>query len=261
MAAPVRRRVRLEVPQAWKARWAHLMAEPARRRKTLLVLRAGAAVAIVGLGTGAYFYFRPVPKPDYLTASMDTIFDYTLLTDEFNRLPVEERLKLIGELVTRLKGMSAEDSVLLAGFASGIAGAARRQIEENVSRLAIDVWDKHAQGYSSVPVGDREAYLEETFLDFTRIMETVSGETIDRTDQERVTDAREQAGRERKRMTDPNRAPDGEELGTVFAFVNNNVGGHASPQQRARGQLMMRDMMRHFRGQDITTGKPKGGPP
>jgi hypothetical protein len=59
-------------------------------------------------------------------------------------------------------------------------------------------------------------------------------------------------------MRDPNNQPPGEALGRVFEFMNNNVGSHATPEQRTRGLQMMRDMTRMFRGQDIATGKPLG---
>jgi hypothetical protein len=213
-----------------------------------------AIVLVLGSATVAYLALRPVPKPDYTVDDLGDVFNYTLLTDEFNKLPVEERLALMGQLVQRLKSMSAEDSMLLAAFAQGIAGAARDQIEVNASRLAIDVWDKYAKDYAKVPEAERAAYLDKTFVAFSKMMETVAGDVRDISDEERVAEARENAARERERLKDPDRQPSGEELGRFFGFMNNTVGGRASPQERVRGQTMMRDMVRHFRGQDIRKG-------
>src|SRR5207253_445033 len=123
-------------------------------------------------------------------------------------------------------------------FASGIGGAARRQLEENASRLAIDMWDKYAIDYDKVAEGDREHFIEQTFVDFTKTMEGVAGRPRDISDEDRINEARTQAKRDREALAkNPERAPDGKALGAVFGFMNNNVGSHASPQQQQRGQL------------------------
>lgn len=220
--------------------------------------RIGGTLAVLAIGAGIYAAI-PRPQPDYMDDPLDELFDYTLLTDDFNNLSVEERMKLIGQLVQRLKGMSSEDSVLLAAFAGGVAGKAREQLMENASLLAIDVWDKYAKDYDNVPEEEREQYLEKTFVEFTRLMESVAGQTSDKTDEERIAEVKEQAKREKERMTSANGPkPPGAALGMVFNVMNGDVGGHASPQQRQRGGQMLRDMMRHFRGQDPSTGKPLG---
>lgn len=239
-------------PKAW---WRSRMNDPQKRPTMVRNLRIAAAVGVIGAGIGIYFAVRPVPQPDYLNGALDEVFNYTLLTDEFNKLPVEKRLELIGQLVQRLKSMDGEDSVLMAGFAAGIAGAARKQIEENASRLAIDMWDKYAKDYTKVPESEKSEYLDQTFLNFVKMMETVGGQPRDKPDEERLAEVRRQVARDRERLKDPNRQPKGEDLGRMFRFMDQNVGGHASPEQRTRGMMMMRDMMRHFRNQDVGTGK------
>jgi hypothetical protein len=238
--------------RAW---WRGRMEDPSKRPGTIKALRIGAAALALAVGVGGYFALRPVPQPDYMSDPLDDVFNYTLLTDEFNRLPIEQRLELIGQLVARLRDMDGGDSMLMAGFAAGIAGAARKQIEENASKLAIDMWDKYAKDYNKVPEADRAEYLDKTFIEFVKTMETVGGNPSDKPDEERLADVRRQVQRDRERMKDPARQPRGEDLGRMFRFMDQNVGGHASPEQRTRGAMMMRDMMRHFRGQDLATGK------
>lgn len=240
--------------------WSGQMKDPAKRRKTLRTVYAASAVAAAGLAIGAYFWLRPVPQPDYLADPLNDVFNYTLLTDEFNKLPVEERLKLIGQLVQRLKGMSGNDSLLMASFAAGIAGAARQQIEENGARLAVDTWDKYAKDYSKVGDDERDEYLDKTFVEFAKMMEAVGGQPRDVSDEQRLEEVKRQANRDREALRkDPSRGPSSRDLGRVFTFMDRNIGGHANAEQRQRGMLMMRDMVRHFRGQDVSTGKPKGG--
>jgi hypothetical protein len=218
---------------------------------------AGGALLLVG-GLAAWLILRPVPQPDYDKDGLDSIFNYTLLTDEFNKLRVEERMKLITQLVQRLKNMDAGDSALMAAFAAGIAGAARQQIEENASRLAIDVWDKYAIDYTKVPADGREAFIDQAFLDFTKTMEGVAGRTRDVPDQERLDEAHRQAQRDLKTMKDSSRGPSAKEISRAGSFMRYNVGEHATPAQQQRGQALMRDMVRRFRDEDVATGKPKG---
>lgn len=228
----------------------------ARTRRTAIV---GGAVLLVAGAVTAFLVLRPVPKPDYETAGLDDLFNYTLLTDEFNQLPVQERMRLIGQLVQRLKNMEPSESLLLASFAAGIEASAREQIEENGSRLAVDAWDMYAKDYDGVPEGEREQYLESTFVEFSKMMEAVAGEQREVSDAERINEMRSQVKEDMQEIKDPERRPDNEQLADFMGFMNNTVASRANAQQRVRGQQMMRDMVRHFRGQDIATGKPRGG--
>lgn len=238
-------------------RWAPVAADPARKARLVLAARILGAVLLVGAGVGAYFVWRPVPKPDYLNDDLDSVLGYTLLTDEFNRLPVEERLRLIAQLVQRFKTLDTGDSVLMASFAAGIAGSAREQLMENASRLAVDSWDKYAKEYENADPEQEEEYLDQAFVEFTRLMEGVGGQVRDVSDEERLEEGRRQAKRDMEMMRDPKRGPSNEALGRMFTVVNEDVGKHASGQQRVRGAQLMRDMTRRLRGQDIHTGKPK----
>jgi hypothetical protein len=232
-----------------------LVGTPERKQRTTRILSLVGPTLVVIAGIGLYLWLRPVPKPDYTKAAINKVFNFTLLTDEFNRLPVEERMKLMAQLVERLKGMSAGDSALLGAFAAGIAGSARQQIEENISRLAIDVWDKYAKDYQGVPAADREAYLDNAFLEFSKMMEGVAGEVRDVPDAERLAEVRRQAERDKESLKSGKGVPPAKALSRMFNFMHDNVGSHASAAQQSRGQGMMLDMMRHFRGQDLDTGK------
>ncbi|GMV26607.1 MAG: hypothetical protein AMXMBFR58_26380 [Phycisphaerae bacterium] len=233
-------RVRDPIRAAWK--------DPLRRPKMVRNLRIAAAVLVVAAGAGVYYLVRPVPQPDYLDAGMDDILDYTLLTEEFNKLPLKERLALVGQLVSRLKNMDSGDSALMAAFAAGIAGQAREQLMANVSHLAIDVWDSYAARYDGVTAENRDQFLEEAFLDFTKTMESVAGVQRNVSDADRLNQARRDAARDTEALR-TGRGPPSEALGRMFTFMRDGVGSHATPQQRARGAVLMRDMMRHFRGE------------
>lgn len=217
------------------------------RRRPRTAGAIGVAAALM-VASGLWLALRPVPKPDYSKDRIDAIFRYTLLTDEFNRLPIEERVELVGMLVGRVKSMGAGDSTLLAAFAAGIAGAAREQLEENASRLAIDLWDKYASEYEKLPADQREGFLDMAFVEFSKTMEALGGEVRDVSDAERLAEARREAAQGAER------GMPGRFVGRMFGIMNSNIGGHASPLERARGAQMMRDMTRRLRGQPISGG-------
>lgn len=252
MTSPPPRRpsIRQRMRAAWEVKVAGRVREawqdPSKKPKMVRRLRIASVVLGVAVVVGGYFAFRPKPQPDYLDAGMDDILDYTLLTEEFNKLPVKERLALISQLVTRLKGMDSGDSAMMAAFAAGIAGSARDQLMSNVSHLAIDIWDEYALKYDDVPLEEREKFIEEAFLDFTKSMESVAGVTRDVSDEQRLDRARRDAQRDSNAVRE-GRGPSGEQLGRMFTFMRDGVGSHASPHQRARAQVLMRDMARHFR--------------
>lgn len=236
------------------AAWHRLAGTPDRKARTLKWVKIGGPILAVALAVTLWLIFRPVPQPDYKKARLNKVFNYTLLTDEFNKLPVEKRMELIGQLVQRMKNMSAGDSALMAAFAAGIAGAAREHLEENASRLAIDVWDKFAKDYANVKPENRGEFLDNAYIEFVQMMGTVSGEPINKSPSELLSEARAQAQRDKENLRDPNRRPPAQAVGRMFSIMRNNVGEHASPAQRARGQLMMRDMIRRMRGEDVGGG-------
>lgn len=231
-----------------------LAGSPQRRAAFLRRLAIFGPIAAMLLGGAAWWVFGPVSKPDYTRDNLKRVFNYTLLTDKFNDLPIEERMKLIGQLVDRLKHMSAGDSTLMAAFAVGIAGAARDQIEKNASRLAIDLWDRNAQQYRDVKPEDRGAFLDKAAIDFVRMMEGFDGRPSTKSDTQLLDEMHQQAQRDMRDLKDPNRRPPPQAIGRLFTFMNGNVGSHATPDQRSAGQLMMRDMVRRMRGQDVGGG-------
>jgi hypothetical protein len=222
------------------ARW--VWGSPARRYPALGL--AVGAVAVAGVLT--YLELRVQPPPDFDSARIDVLFEYTLLTDDFNKLPVEERLALVAKLVERMKSLGGNDSVLLALFASMIAGEARAQLEENVSRAAVDLFDTYALDYDvTAPKADREAYLLDTFLEFGKTMEALVGYESDQTDEERLAEAREQAQRDLQAVRD-GQIGAGDAL-RVFDVLNNGMGRHATGHQKIRIATMTRDMVEMLR--------------
>lgn len=254
--APVKKQKRTlrEKVNAWGGAVVYGPWRTAKRRRVSLPL---AGLLLVGAGVGAWLALRPVPKPDFDKDRLDRLFKFALLTDEFNRLPVQERLELVGSLYRRMQAMDGNESLLLAAFASGVRGKAREQFMENVSRLMVDAADMFATEYRDVPEEDRERFLEECMVRFVELGAAFEGKPNTKPREEIIADAKEQGSRDAERMKE-NPLSTRQSL-HLFDIGNETIGNHATPQQKARIGPLIRDMTRHFRGQDIRTGKPKGG--
>ncbi len=224
-------------------------------------LAAGLGLVLAGGAFGAVVAMWPRAVPDYATGEIEDVLDYTLLSADFNNLPIDKRLALIKDLVARLKSMSAGDSEAMALFAAGITGKAREQLRTNAERLAVDLWDSYADKYDDVPKEDRENYLDNAFNEFTHLMEDIAGVENKKTDKERLGDARGQAQRDMKRARENDRPMDSPRMGRFMKMVDERGGKLSTPRQQARMARFSRDMVRNLRGQDIDSGKPKEAAP
>lgn len=219
--------------------------------------------AVIGLVIAsliaAFLILRPRSKPDYLNDDLDDVLDYTLLTPDFNKLPLNERLALMKQLIERFKGMDGGDSALMAAFAAGLSKTALEQARQNMERLAVDLWDDFADRYTKVGKGDREAYLDNAFLEFTKLMEDTAGMTREKSDQDRMAEAKRQAQRDIERAPEP-RMMTRDRAAPFLRLMQDRGQQVSSPEQRGRMAKFGRDMTRRLRGQDIDTGQPKTDP-
>lgn len=219
------------------------------RRKSIPIL----VIGVLAGGAAAYFTLRPTPKPDFETGPLDKIFGYALLTEDFNGLPIEERLELVGMIVERMRNMEASSSPMIAAFAAGVAGEARDQLERNAQKLMIDTADMLARGYAEAPPDERERAIEDALVQLHELGRMLEGRPTDKTRDEIIGDARRDAERDEERMRrNPTSVRQADRL---FRYASVDMGGNATPQQKGRIGRMMRDMTRYLRGQDVTTGE------
>lgn len=226
-----------------------------RNRRTSLI---ALGVLLVGGGFFAWRELRFIPPPDYATAPMDELLDYTLITDDFNKLPIDQRLELLRELVRRFTSMEGSESVLMAQWAALIGGDLREQMMKNASLLAIDMWDNYAAKYTLVEPENRGEFLDATVVEFLKTMESFDPNgPRNISDEKRLEEARAQAQRDQS-MIRSGELSSGQ-LGRMADFMRNGMGRFAAPQTQTRAAQLMRDMTRHLRGQDVATGKPLPG--
>lgn len=204
----------------------------------------------------------PTHQPDYLNDDLGDVLKFTLLTDDFNKLPLDERMKLLKELVQRMKTMSADDAPIMASFAAGLKEKMKRQLERNVKKLASDMIDGYAKDYAGVEPEKADEFLDDAIVNFTHLMEDIAGEKspLPEKDSDRLAMIKGQAKKDEAKMREDKSPLSAARASRFFEFIHKDEAAVADPQQRGRSAKFMRDMTRHMRGQDIATGKPKDGP-
>ncbi|MBX9738102.1 MAG: hypothetical protein K2X32_14365 [Phycisphaerales bacterium] len=223
---------------------------------------AGCALVALAIGGGVWYYVatRPVVVPKVLVDDLEDSLNFMLLSDEFNRLPLKQRRDLLKDLVARMKGMDSGDSALMASFAAGIMGPARAQLQKNAEKLMVDQWDEFARDYTSVPKAKRGEFLDKSLVEMTKMMEDIGGFTLPVKEEDRAAMAKKDAKRNQERNGGRvTKLDDNMAMGAAGAVVRGSE--LASPKQKARMSLLMRDMTRHLRGEDVDSGKPIEPPP
>ena len=236
-----------------------LLRDILNRHKTLAMV-VGMSIGLLGAGSGgalAWAAFRPINAPDAGNDPLTNVLGFALLDKDFRRLPVRERLELVLQLAQRLQTMNAGDSVLVAAFAAGIAGEARKQLEENMRTLAIDLMADYAKNYSGLDDAQREAFLDETALEWSTMLEQFTGQESDATNEERLADMREQAQSDAEAARRADGPLTEDNVASFFESMQADVNGDAKPTERAQTARFVRDMTRHLRGRDIRTNQPR----
>jgi len=248
-ARPLRERIngwfaaKVSAVRAWAG------ATPVRARRLRIAGRAALGVVVLGAIVGGYLALRERPQPDVFVDPFDDVLDYTLLSEEFNKLSTQKRLEIITDLVKRFRSMDGSESVLVAAFAAGIQGEARKQLERNMSRLVLDVVDEGAAAYDKASPEDKPRVLDESYVRLVRTIEALDGDPTKKTDDEILADGEKEAERGAEWARNADRDRLGRQTGRMLLSVNDTIGQQASPQQRGRMTVMMRDMTRRFRGE------------
>jgi hypothetical protein len=233
-------------------------AKPGRARTDFF---RGGAIALAGVIVGAALAFGGGETDRFPESETRDPFGGSLKTivfeDEFNRLPVQERIDLVRDLLDQMRNMDSGSSAMLASFAAGIREEARQQLQTNARRLMVDFMDMHAKRYAAAGASEREAMLDQSLREIVTLQRELFGmDASDEDVDEGVERARRDAKREQERAAENrDRLDSGEAAG--FMRWAQREGADSDPNQRARVTLFMRDMTRHMRGQDLDTGKPK----
>jgi hypothetical protein len=220
-----------------------------RRRREFMI---GAAALLVLALIGAVLYWwivvRWKPPPSIFDNPVDDALGYLALPD-FNKLPMEERLKFLMELADRFRGLQPGESAAAAAFLAGIVGPARDQLHENARILAKDILASGAAEYMELPEAERGPFIDKWLGEWMRVGERLAeGKERDRTDEERLGDMRGDMDRNRERMAEREGvpAPSDKSAGRFLNFWQDEVEQAASPKEQGQIVRFMDDIRKHL---------------
>jgi hypothetical protein len=147
--------------------------------------------------------------------------------------------------------MDGSDSEMVAAFAAGITGKARKQLEKNASRLMMDVMDREAVRYVKAPPGEKEKALDGAFVAFFKTMDALDGKETEKSDQEILEEGKGEARRGKEWIQKQDKQRLGRDTGRMMLTLKDTVAANSSAQERSRMTVMMRDMTRRLRGEPV----------
>lgn len=220
----------------------------ARIRRATIALVA----LVVVLGAG-YWYFegRTRRPPSIFDTPVDDVASF-FVSDDFNRLSVQERMELIGNFVKRFQGLTQSESAVLSAFMAGLTGKTMDQLRLNVRILARDFMKEGASGYFSIPPEERATYLDQWLVEWMKFGERMErGEERAMSDEQRLAMVKRDAARGRER--EAQRGPDASQWSErdavrIMDFWRREVESVATPAEQGQIMRFMQDLRRHVGG-------------
>ena len=197
-----------------------------------------AALVALALASGAWWWFavRWKAPPSIFDAPVNNVLGY-FTTDDFNRLPVQERVKYVRDFIGRFRGMNQQESVVAAAFLSGVTGKVREQMTQNVRILAKDILIEGAGTFVNLPASERDAFIDKWVAEWFRMAEeTATGKESTRSDGEILKGARAEARRGEQRTQERMKGKTLGEKGAdrFLGFWQSEVEPASSPKEQAQ---------------------------
>jgi hypothetical protein len=220
------------------------------RRRTLF---AAAGVAVLGLlltGGLAWWSSRWKPPPSIFDTPVDDVLGY-LAIDDFNRLPLAERVRFMVDFANRFRSLEQSESAVMAAFLAGLAGKAREQLTQNARTLAKDILAEGASAYVNLPPRERARFIDEWLVRWSKVGEEISrGEVGNRSDEDRIAEFRREAERGPQRAGRQGADLRLTEVGAArfLNFWQSDVEKAASPREQAQITRFMTDVRKRLTG-------------
>lgn len=219
-----------------------------RRREILAALAA--LLLASGLFGAGYWWFavRWRPPPSIFDTPVDDVLGY-LAMDDFNELPLKERMRFLLEFADRFRGLSQSESAVMAGFLAGLGGPAREQLTQNARQLAKDILAEGAAKYLTLPPAERGKFLDAWLLEWMKTGEQLAtGSVSEKSDAARLKEIKDDAKRDVTRDRDAARIPTlTDRSATRFLdFWSSDVEKTSTPKEQGQITRFMEDLRTHL---------------
>lgn len=225
-----------------------------QHRRWLTAAFAVVAVLLLAGGAFAWWSSRWRPPPSIFDSPVDDALGY-LAIDDFNRLPLEERVRFMLDFASRFRGLEQGESAVVAAFMAGLTGKAREQLLQNMRILAKDILVEGAATYVDLPPKERGAFIDAWLVRWSKVGEEMAfGAPRERSDEDRIEEFRREArrGQERQlerqqeRPTDLSLTEVG--AGRFLDFWQSDVETAATPREQGQITRFMVDVRKRLSG-------------
>jgi hypothetical protein len=221
-----------------------------QRRRGVAMAAALLLLMLAGLGGWAWWSSRWKPPPSIFDTPVDGVLGY-LAIDDFNRLPLEERVRFMIDFANRFRGLAQSESAVMAAFLAGLTGNAREQLTQNARTLAKDILAEGASAYVNLPPRERAAFIDDWLVRWSKVGEEITrGEVRNRSDEDRIAEFRREAERGPERAARQGGDLQLTEVGAArfLSFWQSDVEKAASPREQAQITRFMVDVRKHLTG-------------
>ncbi|MDA1008463.1 MAG: hypothetical protein O2800_05610 [Planctomycetota bacterium] len=188
------------------------------------------------------------PPPSIFDCPVDNVLSY-LTRDDFNALPLKDRIEYMMQFADRFRGLKAGESASMAAFLAGVTGPTRKQMTQNMRILAKDVLAEGASTYLTLDEKDRKTYIDKWTCDWIRFAErAATGNESKKTDTEILKGIEKQASRDTNRVKELGEIPglDSDGAMAFLGFFHTQVEGTASPREQGQIARFLDDVRGHY---------------
>jgi hypothetical protein len=221
-----------------------------QRRGLVAAGGGGVLLALLLLGGVAWWSSRWQPPPSIFDSPVDDVLGY-LAIDDFNRLPLAERVRFMVDFANRFRGLDQSESAVMAAFMAGLTGKAREQLTQNARLLAKDILAEGAATYVNLPPRERAKFIDEWLVRWSKVGEEIAeGEVRPRSDQDRLDEFRREAERGQRRQGRRGADLSLTEVGAArfLNFWESDVEKAATPREQAQITRFMTDVRKRLTG-------------
>ncbi len=226
----------------------------ARQRRVWVGLAVTAAVLGLAAGAWAWWSSQWKPPPSIFETPVDDVLGY-LAIEDFNRLPLEERVRFMLDFASRFRGLEQSESAVMAAFMAGLTTKSKEQLRQNVRTLAKDVLSEGAETYVNLPPAERGAYIDRWLVRWSKVGEEIrDGSTSNRSDEERIEEFRRRAIERQQRGLAGDQGPLPElsltevSAGRFLDFWQSDIEKAATPREQGQITRFMVDVRKRLTG-------------
>lgn len=190
-------------------------------------------LAAIAMGGGGWLAIDRIPRrpPSVFDAPVDGVLSF-LAEEDFNRLPVEQRMAFLQDVMKRFGQMDQSDSLVASSFLAGLTGPANEKLIGNARILGKDILVQGAADFLALKSEqERARFLDGWITRWFRVGDSMRGDGAAGLSDEQILD---RIAREGRRDLERGIEIDARVAQQIASFWDRDVASVASPREQAQ---------------------------